>query len=177
MAYSASGFPLRTSFMKIFSFLLIISMISGCASSSQYRVVKIGPGVDDQGIIQPLYGVTRNNVIIPEYVVDEFGKYPASPEEAKARFETRKDDLEDLIQNKYEIPTASGGGIANPFFAVGFILLAPIVLPVTFLGELLSGKSDKKSAGELTSEYFDMSLHPPAPVEKARIKERVDIFY
>lgn len=163
---------------KTLSLLLILFLINGCASSAQqYRVVKIGPGVDDQGIIQPLYGVTRNNVIIPEYAVDEFGKYAASPEEAAARLDERKDALEDFVQNKYEIPPAGGGSIANPFFAVGFILLAPIVLPVTFLGELFSGKEDKKSAGELTAEYFDMSIHPPAPIEKAKIKERVDVFY
>jgi hypothetical protein len=146
----------------------------GCAT---YQVVELGPGVAENNIISPLYAVSRNQVVYPEYVVDEYGNYPTDRETAWKRFREKKDAAEAVIREKYEVPSAFPGQIPRYLFGFCFALASPVVIPVRWFGEGLFGKpGQKKSFSRISSEYFRSSFNPPG-YEKPLIRERVDYFY
>jgi len=138
--------------------------------------VELGPGVDDENIIRPFYAVARNNVVIPEYVVDEYQNYPSSPEEAMRCFEARKDNVETFIGDKYDLSPSWTYQVPRYFLGAGLTVISPIAVPVQSLGEMFSKQTSKRSFGRIASDYFEYSFNPPV-YEKSKIRERADIFY
>ncbi len=153
--------------------ILITFLIAGCAS---YRVVELGPGVDDENIVRPFYAVARNNILIPEYVVDSYQNYPYSPEEAETRFESRKNVLETFVREKYELPPSWTYQCPRYLLGAGLTIISPVAIPVQALGECFSRQTSKRSFGEIAADYFEASFNSPM-YEKPKIRERVDIFY
>lgn len=147
--------------------------VSGC---SAYHLANVGHGVDSQGMVQPLYAMTRNHTVIPEYVIDEFGNFPDSPEEAEKRFNARRQDLESYVTQKYRIPHDFPYQFQRGFFGIGFILISPVAVPVQCLGEWLSNQPHKRTTGKVVSDYFDSGFNPPL-YDKPEIRETIDIFY
>ncbi|MBI4549671.1 MAG: hypothetical protein HY714_01945 [Candidatus Omnitrophica bacterium] len=147
---------------------------AGCAT---YHVVELGPGVTENNIISPLYAVSRNRVVYPEYVVDDYGNYPTDPQTAWSRFREKKPAAEAVIREKYDVPSAFPGQVPRYFFGFCFALVSPVAIPVRWVSEGLFGKPGaKKSFAQISSDYFSSSFNPPG-YEKPRIRERVDYFY
>jgi hypothetical protein len=162
------------SFLPAIAVLLITSFLPACTS---YRVVELGAGVDENNIVNPFYAVARNRVVIPEYVVDRYGNYPTTREEARRRFEAQRMEAEPIIAEKYDLSKGSSGQASNYFLGFFLSLVSPIVVPIRWLGESFSGRKEKSpSFSEIGTQYFDASFNPPG-YEKPRIKERIDYFY
>jgi len=138
--------------------------------------VKLGPGVDENNIVSPFYAVARNNVVIPEYVIDRYGNYPTSREEARRRFELRRENIEPVITQKYDLSQTVSNEVPRYFFGFCFALVSPIAIPVRWFGEAFSSSSKRRSLSEVAANYFESSFNPPQ-YEKPHIKERVDYFY
>jgi len=152
---------------------LAIVFLTGCTS---YRVVPLGPGVAENNIITPFYGVTRNHVLIPEYTLDEYGNYPTTEEEAEKRFQAQRAKVDPVVKEKYELPASFPNQIPQFFLGLGFVLVSPIAIPVQWLGEIFSESSKKRPFSKVAGDYYTFSFSPPG-YEKPRIRERVDYFY
>ncbi len=152
---------------------LALVFLTGCTT---YRVVQIGPGVTENNIVSPFYGMTRNNVLIPEYVLDEYGNYPTTEEEAEKRFRLQRFKVEPLIKEKYDLPPAFPNQVPQYFLGLGFALVSPIALPIQWLGESSSPTTKKRSFSKIASDYYSSSFSS-AVYEKPRIRERIDYFY
>ena len=152
---------------------LALVFFTGCTS---YRVVQLGPGVAENNIITPFYGVTRNHVLIPEYTLDEYGNYPTTEEEAEKRFQSQRVKVDPIIKEKYELPPTFPDQIPQYFLGFGFVLVSPVAIPVQWIGELFSSSAKKKSFSKIAGDYYSISFGVPG-YEKPRIRERVDYFY
>lgn len=111
--------------------------------------------MDRDGEVRDFYAVTQNNVVIPEYVVNERGEYPTDPETAWQRFQERKAELEPKMREKYKIPSGGGSSAKRSFLAAAYGVMFPISYPIYALG---GGKKDKSPAG-----YFDLMVHGAKP--------------
>jgi hypothetical protein len=116
---------------QIFVLLSTLIAAGGCAT---FRVVEVGSGVDEEGIVSRFYGVARNNVLIPEYVVDAYGSYPTSEQEAHRRFDVSHYTVEPYIIEKYILPNEFLYQLRRISWGSGFVLVSPIVLPIEWLG-------------------------------------------
>lgn len=152
---------------------LALVFLTGCTS---YRVVQLGPGVAENNIITPFYGVTRNHVLIPEYTLDEYGNYPTTEEEAEKRFQAQRAKVEPVIKEKYELPDSFANQIPQFFLGLGFVLVSPIAIPVQWMGEIFSSSSKKRPFSKIAGDYYAFSFGPPG-YEKPKIRERIDYFY
>jgi len=147
------------------------------ASCVSYRVVKLGPGVGEDNIVSPFYAVARNNVVIPEYVVDRYGNYPTTTEDAEKRFQLQRYSAEPLVREKYYISSNPPGQLSQYVFGFCLSLVSPVVVPIQWIGETFSSIPGKKrSFSQIASDYFALCFHSPL-YEKPQIRERVDYFY
>ncbi|OGW88147.1 MAG: hypothetical protein A3G33_02640 [Omnitrophica bacterium RIFCSPLOWO2_12_FULL_44_17] len=131
---------------------LLFIFNSGCAS---YRVVHLSKGVDANGEVRDFYGVAENNVVIPEYVINERGEYPEDVKQAWNIFQTRKEKLSSSMREKYVIPNNFGYGIVRSLLAVGFLAVSPVTYPLY----VSSSPKGKRSFGR----YFDVMVFGPNP--------------
>ncbi len=104
----------------------------------------LAKGVDADGEVRDFYAVTYNQVVIPEYVINERGEYPTDPETARQRFQQRKPALESKMKARYILPNNA------LFFSKQFLLYAgfTVVSPVTYPLYAMSAKEGKRSLGE-----------------------------
>jgi len=146
--------------------LLLIITMSSCA---HYRSVRVYEVVDELGDDQEVYyAIAKNNVIIPEYVVDYRGNYPSSEEAAWERFESRKDVIESSIQGRYRVPNSFLYNSERYVFMVGLIIVSPVVIPITYISELIRTEEDELYEGsfsKVVSSYFDLSMNEPIKIE------------
>lgn len=112
-------------------FLLFTLILAGCAP--HYHTVKLSKGTDAEGNIVKYYAVTRNGVVIPEYVIDERGNYPDTKELAEERFKERKNELDDTVKKKYVLPPNTPYEIQRNVIGVGLLAVSPILIPIGFL--------------------------------------------
>jgi hypothetical protein len=138
--------------------------------------VEVGTGVDERNIVSPYYAVAQDGVVVPEYVVDRYGNYPTTREEAWRRFHNQKDQLQPLVQAKYDLTRGGASGVSRNVMGFFFTLVSPVAIPIRYLGEAFGPKDKRRSFGEVASEYFDLSFHPPG-FQLPRIRERIDILY
>ena len=144
---------------NISSFLLLILLLAGCGP--HYHAIKLTKGVHADGEIVSYYAVTRNGVVIPEYVIDEKGEYPITKEEAWSRFEDRKQKLNEAVKNKYVIPANIPYEIQRNIIGAGLLAVSPIFIPIDLLSNLFR---EKKSGVELSKKnYFEAAFEEPVP--------------
>lgn len=117
--------------------------------------------MDEKGTIVNYYALTRNGVVIPEYVIDEQGNYPASKEEAEKRFAERKNSLDETVKKKYVLPPNTPYEIQRNAVGVGLLAVSPIVVPLDLL---TNSYREKKSGVKLSqSKYFESAFEEPVP--------------
>ena len=153
------------------SFFLLILILSGCTS---YRMVKVVTLKEDvqAGRAETYYGVTKNNILIPEYVLDETNRYPTSSDEAWRRFEARRARLEPFVKSKYKVPNSFAFQSERFLIGVGLVAVAPVAIPVHYLGGLERNASGRRDWGYTVKTYFDFSLNPVI-VEEARVRDHL----
>ena len=148
-------------------------LLSICHSScTYYRVVSLYE-IRDQNNREKktiLYAIAKNNIIVPEYVIDTNGLYPQTKEEAWNRFRVRKDTLETSIDKKYKIPHTVPYQMKRMGLMIGLIAVSPVVIPITYFSEITQKDTDGNDhAGfwDTVKEYFSLaanepiSYHPP----------------
>jgi hypothetical protein len=116
--------------MKAISALFIFILFFSHISCSTYRVVPLIHGVDSEGEIKQFYAVTYNNVIIPEYVIDERGTYPTEKQIAWGRFLERKEGIRSEIREKYRLPNDFTNGLKQFILGLGFLIVFPVSYPI-----------------------------------------------
>ena len=123
--------------------------------TSAYRPVLLTKGVDRDGQVRDFYAVTQNNVVIPEYVVNERGEYPTDRQTAWSRFQERKAELEPKMREKYQLPSDAGSAAQRSLLTAAYVCMFPISYPLYAFG---GGKKDKSPAG-----YFDLMVNGSKP--------------
>jgi len=150
--------------MPRFSFLLILLSVFltlHVACGPHYHAVRLSKGIDQEGNAVNYYAVTRNGMIIPEYVIDERGDYPISEEEAWQRFSQRKGDLENLVKTKYILPNNTAYEMKRNTIGAGLLVVSPVLLPMQMLSNSMQ---EKKSGVQLSNRnYFEMAFEEPVP--------------
>ena len=152
--------------------LLILNAFILSSCSPHYHTVRISKGVNDTGEIINYYAVTRNGMIIPEYVIDEKGDYPDTKTMARARFKERQGYLEETIANKYKLPNNTAYQINRNLVGFGLLLIAPVMIPLDWLTRAFQ---EKKSGVEVSGRnYFETAFEEPVtkdPVLKDPLSE------
>lgn len=156
---------------QIFALCAILILPAGCAT---YRVVEVGSGIDEKGMVSRFYGVARNNVLIPEYVVDVYGSYPTTEREARRIFDVTHYSVESYIKSKYALPNEFLYQLRRISWGSGFVLVSPIVLPIEWLGEAFGGPR-RRGFGEVARDYFRSSFSERT-YKKPKIRETVENF-
>ncbi|MCH8981765.1 hypothetical protein IH922_07075, partial [candidate division KSB1 bacterium] len=93
---------IRPSFGRIFTALLLLHMLSAELHSQWSK------------------DAAENNVIVPEYVINERGEYPTDEETAWQRFNERKAELIPKMRERYIIPSDFSHGFGKVLLGVGF---------------------------------------------------------
>ncbi len=148
---------------------LIVYGLFNClllTSCTHYRVVELYEVVksDGSGEKTTFYAIAKNNIIIPELVVDKNGNYPSSKKEAWRRLEERKEVLDEDINIKYKIPHNVPYQMKRSGLMIGLIAVSPVVIPITYFSELMSPDEDKKdgvSFCKVVKDYFSISVNEP----------------
>ena len=136
--------------MRILTLVLSLAVLTtSCAS---YRVVPLVRGIDREGEVHQFYAVAHNNVIVPEYVINERGEYPTSKEEARARFQARQ-NLIPAMKEKYRIPGDFSSASKRTLLSSGFLIVFPISYPIY----LFTSPKGSRSPGA----YFDLMANGP----------------
>ena len=144
-------------------FLLIVAACS--ASCAHYRVTELERFSTDPAHTTPeiiTYAVTRNNMIIPEYVIDRKGNYPTSREEALQRFNTRRAELDDFVRNKYLIEPNTPYTIKRTLYITGELVVSPVVLIVTAASDLFFPNHHAETPS-MTTQYLKAIFEEPIP--------------
>lgn len=149
-------------FARVFVLCILIFSNVSCAS---YRPVLLTKGADSDGQVRDFYAVAQNNVVIPEYVVNERGEYPTDPKTAWSRFQERRTELEPKMRAKYKLPSNAGSSTGRFFLTTAYVLAFPISYPIYAFG---GGKSDKSPAG-----YFDLMVYGAKP-KLPQLKDEFD---
>ena len=139
--------------MRLISILVGLSFV--LSSCSSYRVVSLTRGIDQEGEVRDFYAVAENNVIIPEYVINERGEYPTDPGTARKCFEERHAKLEAKIKEKYKVPGDFSYGTKSVLLGTAFFLVFPVAYPLYYFG---SEKGERSPA-----KYFDLMVHGSLP--------------
>jgi len=144
-------------------FLLLLT--SGC---THYRVVLLESFIDPADPSKPkttTYAVTKNNMIIPEYVVDRTGNYPTSKDIARERFELRREGLKELVEKKYKTENNFTYQAKRIFFGIGFTLVSPIAIPIIYFSEKISSDNSSSSREDqsVVADYFKNIGNEPLP--------------
>jgi len=150
--------------LAVVGFLTITMTQLACAS---YRVVPVARGVDSAGEFQQFYAVAHNNVIIPEYVVNERGEYPTDEKTAWERFQSRRAELAPKIKAKYKIPSDASYAVKKAPLRIGFFAISPISYPIY----AISSDPGKRSP----AEYFDLMVDGPS-AETPKLKDELANF-
>lgn len=143
-------------------FLIVLTcvvspVLTSCASYRAVRVVKLTDR--DSGNSENFYGIAKNNVLVPEFTLDERNHYPTSVDEAWQRFETRKTVVDSQVNRRYRIPNSFLFQSERLIVGAGLILVAPIAIPIQYLGGLNRGEQGRRSWSRTAYDYFDLSLN------------------
>jgi len=80
----------------------------------------------------------RNNMIIPEYVIDIRGNYPTDRAVAQSRLLERREGLEETIRAKYAYENDVTYRLKYTFWLIGFAVVSPILIPIIAINEDLN---------------------------------------
>lgn len=136
---------------------VLASLVSSCAS---YRVVRVVQVTDQEaGQSQAFYGVTKNNVLIPEFTLDERNRYPATKIEAWQRFEASREKIESFVDKKYKIPNSFLFQTERIIVGIGLILVSPVAIPLQYAAGMERDEDGKRNFARTVTNYFDLSLN------------------
>jgi hypothetical protein len=138
---------------------------AGCAN---YRVVELerfhDPGNKDA--IVTTYAATKNNMIIPELVIDRTGRYPTDKKIAVERMRSRRTVMQELIREKYKIENSALYQTKRVTFMVAQIIVSPIVVPIMFVSDLLNRTvPEHEKSSSLLKHYLKSIVNPPIPLK------------
>ena len=137
---------------RLVSFLLILVFFqTSCAS---YRVVESARGVDADGNVRQFYAVAHNNVIIPEYVINERGEYPTDETTTWELFRARKNELVPKMEAKYRIPSNAAHSMKQTALGSAFTAVFPVSYPIY----LMASEAGKRSP----ADYYDLMVNGPS---------------
>jgi hypothetical protein len=156
--------------------LLVAFFVSGCA---YYRVVPVRQLIITKVPVEKktYYAIAKNNVVIPEFVIDSDGYYPTSAEEAWKRFQTRRRDLEPLIDQKYAIPKSGPYQTERIVVMIGLLAVSPVAFPVMYLSDVTFAKQKslpKKTFREEWHQYFALTASEPL-FQEPRLKNEFKV--
>jgi len=143
--------------------MLILCGTLGCA---HYRVVELERFHDQQneGAIVTTYAATKNNMIIPELVIDRTNRYPTDKKIAAERLASRKIVMKDFINEKYKTENSFLFQTKRIAFMTGQIIVSPIVVPIMFVADLFNRSvPDHENTSSLLKHYFSQIVNPPVP--------------
>ncbi|MBI4430804.1 MAG: hypothetical protein HY587_03715 [Candidatus Omnitrophica bacterium] len=143
--------------VRCVSAFLCISILSSCASYRAVRIVQLTE--KDTGQSETFYGIVKNNVLIPEFVVDEGNRYPTSAEDALVRFEKNKALMEPKISRKYKIPNSFFFQSERLLVGIGLMAISPVALPIHYIGGYGRDEEGRRSFSKTVRNYFDLSLN------------------
>ncbi|MBU1864595.1 MAG: hypothetical protein KKH94_13120 [Candidatus Omnitrophica bacterium] len=154
----------------------IIPVISVCCtmllvcSCAHYRICTTYEVVNTESdaASKVYYAITKNNVLIPEFVIDSQGHYPTSPEAAWEQFLKRQSKVEKYIDNKYKIPNNGAYQIQRWGLMIGLMAVSPIAIPITYVSEFSEERDDESSSKNIwhsIKRYFALSMNEPNYVE------------
>jgi len=108
--------------------------------------------------------MTINGVIVPEYTIDNEGRYATDEDTAWQLFEMRNPFIDEQVRKRYSIPNDMLYQIQHIPLSIGLILLSPIVIPIIYFSDLLSDSDDKiekKSFKQTIKHYFAIAVNEP----------------
>ncbi len=144
--------------------ILLIFLITLSACAPMHRVVRAKSIKESDGEVRYLYGVTYNNVLIPEYTKSATGLYATSYDGAWDLFDKRAAEVDSWIGDKYELTNSTWFRFSNSVSRLGLLLVSPFVVPVEWLGEKLAPDPDlgpPRSFGEIAHDFFDSQYDQP----------------
>jgi len=145
---------------KFICSMLVLSIFSFFTSCASYRVVRVvqlteqGTGKSDV-----FYGIAKNNVLLPEFVLDSQNRYPTSKEEAWNRFQSKRLEIEPKINQKYRIPNSFLFQTERTLVAIGLVAISPVALPLHYISGYGKNSEGKRSFIKTVSNYFDLALN------------------
>lgn len=140
---------------------VISSMFSGCA---HYHAVMIKQAKIEEGAsvhIERWYAITKNNIVIPEFVLDSRMQYPKTEEEAWRLFRERRATVGPVIDRKYKIPASFPYQISRVSAMVGLTVVSPVVIPIMVVSSVFGKKENRESVGVIIHDYFDVAEQSP----------------
>jgi len=141
---------------------VLVLVISACAPTHQVVQIKGNRGSD--GSVVSAFGVTYNNILIPEYTESPAGSYAPTYDEAWGRFDKRVDDLDSWLGDKYKLPNSSWYQLSSLMSKMGLLAMSPFVLPVEWVGERVApdpALGISRSFREIAADFFAPSYDPP----------------
>ena len=141
-------------------FITLIFLISGCA---HYRVIELERFYDvsgNQEDIVTTYAATKNNMIIPELVIDRKGSYPTDRDIADDRMRIRKTVFKEKIRDKYSVENSFLFQTRRISLTVGQIIVSPIVIPVIWIYDFVHKTVPEE---RLLRHYIRQIVYAPIP--------------
>jgi len=159
-------------YLKSISLLLFLGVVvSACAPS--HRVVRV-QGIPTNVTESPYYGVTYNNILIPEYTQTKAGQYAASYDGAWELYDKQGSEIDSWIADKYDLPDSTWYQATSWISHLGLVAVWPFVVPIEWVGEriapdpLLGGK---RTIREITVDFMADRYDNP----RLKIKESVEV--
>ena len=138
----------------------LISILLFCVSCASYRIVRVVQMTEkESGKSDIFYGVVKNNVLIPEFVLDERNRYPTTKEDAWARFNERRSKIEPLAKERYRIPNSFLFQAERIMVGIGLVAISPVAIPIHYASGYGKDEQGRRSFGKTVSNYFDLSLN------------------
>ena len=151
--------PLRRIYRSLYS-IRLIPVLLFCVSCASYRVVRVVQLTEkESGKSDIFYGVVKNNVLIPEFVLDERNRYPTTKEEAWAKFNARRSKIEPLLKERYRIPNSFLFQTERIMVGIGLVAISPVAIPIHYVSGYGRDEQGRRSFGKTVTNYFDLTLN------------------
>ena len=161
---------------KFIYLILLLHIFSFCSSCASYRAVRVVQLTEkESGKSDVFYGIVKNNVLVPEFVLDSQNRYPTSKEEAWSRFQSRRLEIEPKINQKYRIPNSFLFQTERTLVAIGLIAISPVAIPIHYASGYGKNSEGKRSFTKTVSNYFDLSINNVIDSEVVLKNPLVDI--
>ncbi len=140
--------------------ILLLHMFSFFTSCASYRAVRVVQLTEQEtGKSDVFYGIAKNNVLVPEFILDNQNRYPTSKEEAWGRFQSKRLEIEPKINQKYKIPNSFLFQTERTLVAIGLVAISLVAIPLHYIGGYGKNSEGKRSFTKTVSNYFDLALN------------------
>lgn len=127
------------------------------SSCTHYHVVAIKRTSGDEN--KTYYAMARNNTVVPEYSIGGDGRYPTTKEEVRQLFERRKDVLNEIVIQKYDIESNITYQARRIPAMIGLLAVCPITIPIIYFSE--KSLDEPRTFVETVKYYFDIASSEP----------------